>query len=136
MRRQDQHKTCARCGRRFSWRARWADCWEEVRYCSARCRGRRTSRTDVALERAILELLAKQSGTSICPSEAARAVDAESWRDLMQRTRDAARRLADREQVEVCQRGRRVDPSAARGPIRLARGPRFGEVPITAARDR
>jgi hypothetical protein len=32
-------KTCATCGRPFTWRKKWADVWEEVRYCSDRCRG-------------------------------------------------------------------------------------------------
>jgi hypothetical protein len=31
-------KTCASCGRSMSWRRRWARSWDEVRYCSARCR--------------------------------------------------------------------------------------------------
>ncbi|MEH6672613.1 DUF2256 domain-containing protein [Halopseudomonas sp.] len=31
-------KTCARCGLPFSWRKKWARCWDEVRYCSERCR--------------------------------------------------------------------------------------------------
>ncbi|MES2522447.1 MAG: DUF2256 domain-containing protein [Gemmatimonadota bacterium] len=31
-------KTCARCGRPFSWRKKWARDWEQVRYCSDRCR--------------------------------------------------------------------------------------------------
>ncbi|MDU4252973.1 DUF2256 domain-containing protein [Pseudomonas sp.] len=31
-------KTCVACGRPFAWRRRWARCWEEVRYCSERCR--------------------------------------------------------------------------------------------------
>ncbi|MGI3129835.1 DUF2256 domain-containing protein [Halopseudomonas pachastrellae] len=31
-------KTCAVCGRPFSWRRKWAACWGEVRYCSERCR--------------------------------------------------------------------------------------------------
>lgn len=30
-------KTCAACGREMVWRRRWADVWDEVRYCSARC---------------------------------------------------------------------------------------------------
>ncbi|MEM8952670.1 MAG: DUF2256 domain-containing protein [Verrucomicrobiota bacterium] len=32
---------CCRCGRPFSWRRKWARCWEEVRYCSERCRRNR-----------------------------------------------------------------------------------------------
>jgi len=33
-------KTCAACGRRFAWRRKWAKVWDQVRYCSDRCRGR------------------------------------------------------------------------------------------------
>jgi hypothetical protein len=32
-------KTCAACGRPFAWRKKWARVWDEVRYCSDRCRG-------------------------------------------------------------------------------------------------
>jgi hypothetical protein len=31
-------KTCAACGRPFAWRRKWARDWENVRYCSDRCR--------------------------------------------------------------------------------------------------
>ncbi|WP_083871935.1 DUF2256 domain-containing protein [Vreelandella jeotgali] len=31
-------KTCACCRRPFSWRRKWARSWDEVRYCSQRCR--------------------------------------------------------------------------------------------------
>ncbi|MFW5453446.1 DUF2256 domain-containing protein [Thioalkalivibrio sulfidiphilus] len=34
-------RICAVCGRPFSWRRRWARCWEEVKYCSDACRRRR-----------------------------------------------------------------------------------------------
>ncbi|MFZ1467494.1 MAG: DUF2256 domain-containing protein [Paracoccaceae bacterium] len=32
-------KTCASCGRPFGWRKKWARVWDQVRYCSDRCRG-------------------------------------------------------------------------------------------------
>lgn len=32
-------KTCAACGRPFTWRRKWARDWESVRFCSDRCRG-------------------------------------------------------------------------------------------------
>lgn len=35
------HKTCATCGRPFAWRRKWADGWDQVRYCSERCRRNR-----------------------------------------------------------------------------------------------
>ncbi|MFM9948871.1 MAG: DUF2256 domain-containing protein [Saprospiraceae bacterium] len=31
-------KTCIRCGRPFSWRKKWEKVWDEVKYCSDRCR--------------------------------------------------------------------------------------------------
>jgi hypothetical protein len=34
-------KTCATCGRPFTWRKKWARVWDEVRFCSNRCRAAR-----------------------------------------------------------------------------------------------
>ncbi|MCU0619295.1 MAG: DUF2256 domain-containing protein [Gemmatimonadaceae bacterium] len=31
-------KDCARCGRPFSWRKKWERDWDQVRYCSDKCR--------------------------------------------------------------------------------------------------
>jgi hypothetical protein len=31
-------KTCARCGRDFAWRKKWARDWLRVKYCSDACR--------------------------------------------------------------------------------------------------
>lgn len=71
-----------------------------------------------------MELLdARSGGSTICPSEAARRVDPDGWRDLMERSRAAARRLVAEDRVVITQKGRAVDPSTARGPIRVGRGP-------------
>lgn len=106
----------------MEWRAAWAKNWDDVRYCSDRCRKRRLKPVDVALESAIRSLLESRArGASICPSEAARSVDAEGWRDLMEPARSAARRLVASGEVELTQAGRVVDPSSAKGPIRIRR---------------
>ncbi|GHC62881.1 DUF2256 domain-containing protein [Neogemmobacter tilapiae] len=34
-------KLCAGCGRPFTWRKKWEKVWDEVRYCSDRCRHER-----------------------------------------------------------------------------------------------
>jgi hypothetical protein len=34
-------KTCATCGRPFAWRKKWERVWDQVRYCSDRCRNAR-----------------------------------------------------------------------------------------------
>jgi len=36
-------KICATCQRPFAWRKKWEKNWEEVKYCSDRCRGNRGS---------------------------------------------------------------------------------------------
>ncbi|MEO0687958.1 MAG: DUF2256 domain-containing protein [Cyanobacteria bacterium J06649_11] len=35
-------KMCPVCQRPFTWRKKWADCWDDVKYCSERCRRRRS----------------------------------------------------------------------------------------------
>ncbi|MDX1739111.1 MAG: DUF2256 domain-containing protein [Alphaproteobacteria bacterium] len=32
-------KICIVCERPFKWRKKWAKVWDEVKYCSKRCRG-------------------------------------------------------------------------------------------------
>jgi hypothetical protein len=45
-------KSCAVCGRPFTWRRKWARDWDAVRYCSDACRRRRApSRTPGAAPR-------------------------------------------------------------------------------------
>ncbi|WP_336692271.1 DUF2256 domain-containing protein [Delftia acidovorans] len=34
-------KLCACCGLAFTWRKKWARDWDEVKYCSQRCRNAR-----------------------------------------------------------------------------------------------
>jgi hypothetical protein len=31
-------KICLICGRPFCWRKKWAKVWEDVKYCSEKCR--------------------------------------------------------------------------------------------------
>ena len=119
-------KPCATCGRRIEWRRKWAANWASIKYCSAGCRRQRRSPDGAALEAAIITLLsARAARGTICPSEAARHVRPDDWRPLMQPARDAARRLVAHDRVRILQRGRVVDPSTARGPVRVGRGPAF-----------
>ena len=115
-------KTCAGCGRTITWRKKWARDWDSVRWCSAGCRSAGVSGTDRELERTVLALLAsRKAGATICPSDAARAVGGEDWRELMEPARAAARRLVAAGEVEITQGGAVVDPSTAKGPIRFRR---------------
>ena len=72
--------------------------------------------------RTVILRLARDRGPAktICPSDAARAVGGDGWRDLMDEARDAARALARAGDVEITQKGEVLDPDATwRGPIRI-----------------
>lgn len=38
-------KVCIVCNRPFTWRKKWAKVWEEVKYCSDRCRHQKNSQS-------------------------------------------------------------------------------------------
>ena len=63
--------------------------------------------------------------STICPSDAARVVGGESWRELMDTARDVAAELSREGLIVVRQRGTDVDIETASGPVRLARGPKW-----------
>jgi Protein of unknown function (DUF3253) len=71
---------------------------------------------------AAIRALAEHRGpdSSTCPSDAARAVGGENWRDLMVDARNLARDLARSGDVEITQRGKLLDPDSDwHGPIRI-----------------
>jgi hypothetical protein len=121
-------KLCKTCGRTFEWREQWARDWDIIKYCSDTCRGYKPGACDAALEAAILSLLAERTSTgdkakTICPSEAAKVVGGietrRDWEGLMEPARAAARRLVAQSKIVITQHGAIVDPSTAKGPIRL-----------------
>lgn len=78
---------------------------------------------------AIVALLhTRDPDSTICPTDAARVTDAERWRSRLDLVRRQAARLHDDGVVEIRQGGATVaDPRAVRGPMRIGRGPRFGQ---------
>ena len=73
-----------------------------------------------ALREAILALARERGpGRTACPSEVARRLDPEGWRELTPAVREAAGTLAASGRIEVSQKGQAVDAASARGPIRL-----------------
>ncbi|RYE35842.1 MAG: DUF3253 domain-containing protein [Sphingobacteriaceae bacterium] len=65
--------------------------------------------------------MATQRGVdkTICPSEVARNLFPENWRDQMQNIRNAAFELQVENQVQVLQKGKSVDPETSKGPVRI-----------------
>lgn len=71
--------------------------------------------------RKVLRELAAESGAdkTFCPSEAARRLDAKSWRRWMEPVRAAAAEMVEAGELRCTQRGHPVDPIGSHGPIRL-----------------
>ncbi|MEO0500602.1 MAG: DUF3253 domain-containing protein [Pseudomonadota bacterium] len=71
--------------------------------------------------RDLLLTLAAERGTekTYCPSEAARRLWPEDWRDHMDDVRRVAALLIAERRLVATQRGDPVDPVGAKGPIRL-----------------
>ena len=67
---------------------------------------------------AIIALLNHRDGKSICPSDAARVVGGNNWRNRLDLVRDVAWAMETEGKVIITQKGSRVDQQA-RGPIRI-----------------
>lgn len=87
---------------------------------------------DVIAAHALRLLAARDTGASLCPSEAARAVVSataqatDAWRAAMPAVRSVMFALACDGVVRVTRGAHEVDPRApGRGPIRVRRGPGF-----------
>ena len=109
-------KTCLRCGRIIEPRKKWENNWDEIKYCSEKCRRNKIKNN---FESEILELLKiRGAGKTICPSE---ILPPELKKDSvkMEEVRQAARRLVAQGLIVITQNGHVVDPSTAKGPIRL-----------------
>jgi Protein of unknown function (DUF3253) len=82
---------------------------------------------DIARE-IVRQLSQRAVGSSICPSEVARALqsDAAVWRTLMPQVREVAAAMRDAGRLRITRRGIDVPNDALhRGAIRLGRGPDF-----------
>lgn len=117
---QKDSKVCVVCGRTFTYRKKWEKVWDQVKYCSDRCRGEKASEWGMKIEEEILARVSATSGT-ICPSEVARALTNSVDPEIMEQVRRVARRLAHAGKIVISQRGQRVEPDEFRGPIRIGR---------------
>ncbi len=64
------------------------------------------------------QLLLLGSGSTICPTEVARALFS-PWREKMDRIKEVIAQMAIDNEVEVTQRGEVVDIETASGPMRI-----------------
>lgn len=115
-------KLCLCCGRAFEWRKKWDRDWEAVKFCSKKCRKDFDPEKIRIFQKAILQKLSlTPSSSTICPSEVTRSLfESETeWRKAMEPVRQAARLLVHEGKIEITQKGKPVDPSEFKGPIRL-----------------
>ena len=81
--------------------------------------------SDEQIKTALLALIAQRGEeSSACPSEVARALAPEDWRDLMPRVRQVAGQLALRGLLDISQGGESVPATTLpngpwKGPIRI-----------------
>ena len=72
----------------------------------------------IEAEEAILALLAERgAGATICPSEAAKRIDANDWRDRMTEVHAATDSLAARKRITLSWKG--IPLNARHGPYRI-----------------
>jgi hypothetical protein len=72
-------------------------------------------------EQVILALVTERGAEkSICPTEAAQALDGDSWRSQLGLVRRVAKRLASEGRLDILRKGKRVEnPTEIKGVIRL-----------------
>ena len=75
---------------------------------------------DKKIANLILEILLRRDpGKTICPSEVARSLYPENWREEMEHVREIARVLVSEGEIVITQKGIEVDPENFKGAIRL-----------------
>ncbi len=109
-------KICEVCGREIEFRKKWAKTFDQIKYCSEKCR-RNKNKTNY--EQQILDLLqARGADKTICPSEVLLEEQKQN-KEIMEAVRSSARLLVSQGLIVFTQKGQVVDPSTAKGPIRL-----------------
>ena len=103
----------------MQWRAKWAQNWADVKYCSDSCRRRGVTETDRRLEATVVRLVSDGQDAPVTTELVARSAASDDWQPLYEPARRAARRLAHRGEVEIVQNGRAVDPGLVRGPFSI-----------------
>lgn len=68
----------------------------------------------------LLEFARKRGeNKTFCPSEIARSIDQENWRELMHSVRLEGKKMVSENLLICTQKGKPMDPLLAKGPIRF-----------------
>jgi len=111
-------KHCSSCGRPFEKQKRFEKNWDEIKYCSAKCRKERLETKQKDLEEFILKKLT--TVTNICPSQiASELYGEEKMKQMMEPVRCACRRLQQAKRLKITQNKKPVTSLNFRGPVRI-----------------
>ena len=110
---EEEVKWCDTCGRKITWRKKWARDWEHVRYCSKRCRGNKPGEAEALLEASILARVERGWKSSDALQREVGVGDEAQERECF---REALRRLWVKGEVELGESRRPTgDPSLLKG---------------------
>tara|TARA_B100001971_G_scaffold215185_1_gene259363 strand:+ start:31260 stop:31658 length:399 start_codon:yes stop_codon:yes gene_type:complete len=116
----DMESFCQSCGRPFTYDPKRSGSENVVKYCSKKCRREKRDKKESFLEEEILNLLmSRDHDKTICPSEVARLLYPDDFKNYMEDIRCAGRRLVLKEKITITQKGREVDTLNFKGPIRF-----------------
>ena len=119
---------------RTAMRAKWANNFDEIAYCSKACRSHKPGPTEARFESTILEMLRSSRPSMItCEDVEAKLAFDPPLANQRERCRQAARRLAGRGEIEVVQQSQVVDPSFAKGVMWLRLCDRAGASQVGAS---
>ena len=120
-------KVCASCGRAFTWRKKWAKNWEQVRYCSTRCRSKGTILPQDPLIQAVFDALKRVPSKRACTVDAIEQALHEQGHSAQQ-TRVALRTMIHAGQISSMEGNKRIAPERLKGnsTLRLMRPPALG----------
>ena len=111
-------KHCSSCGRPFEKQKRFEKNWDEIKYCSAKCRKERLETKQIELEEFMLKKLTTVS--NICPSQVAEEFyGKDKMKQMMEPIRCAYRRLHLAKRLKITQKKKQLTSLNFRGPIRI-----------------
>ena len=113
-------KHCNSCGRPFDKQKRFEKNWDEIKYCSAKCRKEKLEKNQTELEVFIIEKLSLVS--NICPSQiATEFFGKDRMKQMMEPVRCACRRLHLADKIKITQGNKPIKTLNFRGPIRITK---------------
>ena len=90
-------KICVSCGLSFSYRKKFSKNWDEIQYCSKKCRRNKLQKSDKVLEKFIIEFATGPHPLKVIQARTiSRTYFGVHWKEFHQRVLAAIRRLSHR----------------------------------------